>query len=193
MIRILFLFAFLIFSAIINAQNTNGFVIKAIVVNGDTVLMHNLPQLIVKDKRTYKSKRHAARHNRLVRNVKKVYPYSRVASKLLHQYTDTLATIDNPKQRKKLMKQAERQLWDQYGDELKNLTMTQGLLLIKLIDRQTGNTSYELVHELRGGFTAFIFQSLARFFHLNLKQQYNTEGDDQKIEDIVLLIEQGDI
>ena len=193
MIRILILFTFLLFSAIINAQNTNGFVIKAIVVNGDTVLMHNLPQLIVKDKRTFKSKRHAARHNRLVRNVKKVYPYSRVASKLLHQYTDTLATIDNPKQRKRLMKQAERQLWDQYGDELKNLTMTQGLLLIKLIDRQTGNTSYELVHELRGGFTAFIFQSLARFFHLNLKQQYNTEGDDQKIEDIVLLIEQGDI
>ena len=91
------------------------------------------------------------------------------------------------------MKQAERELWDRYGDEIKDLTMTQGLILIKLIDRQTGSTSYELVHELRGGFTAFIFQSLARLFKLNLKQQYNTEGDDQKIEDIVLLIEQGDI
>jgi len=193
MIRILFIYVLLLFSAVLSAQNNDGFIIKAIVVDGDTVLMHNLPQLIVKDKRTFKSKRYAKRYNRLVRNVKKVYPYSRVASKLLHQYTDTLATIENPKERKRLMKQAERQLWDRYGDELKNLTMTQGLILIKLIDRQTGSTSYELVHELRGGFTAFIFQSLARLFRLNLKQQYNTEGDDQKIEDIVLLIEQGDI
>ena len=193
MIRLLFLYSFLLFSITILAQRNDGFVIKAIVVDGDTVLMHNLPQLIVKDKRTFKSKRYAKRYNRLVRNVKKVYPYSRVASKLLHQYTDTLATIDDPKKRKKLMKQAERELWDRYGDEIKDLTMTQGLILIKLIDRQTGSTSYELVHELRGGFTAFIFQSLARLFQLNLKQQYNTEGDDQKIEDIVLLIEQGDI
>ena len=91
------------------------------------------------------------------------------------------------------MKQAEKELWDRYGDELKKMTMTQGLILIKLIDRQTGSTSYELVHELRGSFTAFIFQSLARLFHLNLKKQYNDAGEDQEIEDIVLLIEQGDI
>ena len=175
------------------SQDSKGFVITAIVVDGDTVLMHNLPQLIIKDKRTFKSRRQAVRYNRLVRNVKKVYPYSRLASNLLAQYSDTLAQVENPRERRKIMKQAEKELWDRYGDELKKMTMTQGLILIKLIDRQTGSTSYELVHELRGSFTAFIFQSLARLFHLNLKKQYNEAGQDQKIEDIVLLIEHGDI
>ena len=91
------------------------------------------------------------------------------------------------------MKQAEKELWDRYGDELKKMTVSQGLILIKLIDRETGSTSYELVQELRGRFTAFIFQGLARLFHLNLKASYNDDGEDQRIEDIVLLIEQGDI
>ena len=175
------------------AQDNSGFTITAIVVKGDTVLMQNLPQVLIKDKRTFKSKKQAARYNRLVKNVKKVYPYSLVAAALLKEYSDTLAQIKTPKDRKKLMKQAEQELWARYGDELKELTMSQGLILIKLIDRQTGHTSYELVSDLRGGFTAFFLQSLARLFQLNLKQQYNTSGEDQKIEDIVLLIEVGDI
>ena len=176
-----------------SSQSMDGFTISAIVVDGDTILMQHLPQIIIKDKRTFKSKRQAVRYNRLVRNVKKVYPYSRLAASLLRKYEDTLSTIDNKSQRKKLMKQAEKELWDTYGDEMKAMTMTQGLILIKLIDRQTGRTSYELVTELRNGFTAFIFQSLAKLFHLNLKSQYNDAGEDQRIEDIVLLIEQGEI
>jgi hypothetical protein len=175
------------------SQSGDGFTISAIVLDGDTILMQHLPQIIIKDKRSFKSKRQAIRYNRLVRNVKKVYPYSRLAASLLRKYEDTLRTIEIKSQRKKVMKQAEKELWDTYGDELKEMTMTQGLILIKLIDRQTGKTSYELVTELRNGFTAFVFQSIARLFHLNLKSQYNDAGDDQKIEDIVLLIEQGDI
>ncbi len=175
------------------SQTADGFTISAIVLDGDTILMQHLPQIIIKDKRSFKSKRQAIRYNRLVRNVKKVYPYSRLAASLLRKYEDTLRTIEIKSQRKKVMKQAEKELWDTYGDELKEMTMTQGLILIKLIDRQTGKTSYELVTELRNGFTAFVFQSIARLFHLNLKSQYNDAGDDQKIEDIVLLIEQGDI
>ena len=175
------------------SQSGDGFTISAIVLDGDTILMQHLPQIIIKDKRSFKSKRQAIRYNRLVRNVKKVYPYSRLAASLLRKYEDTLRTIEIKSQRKKVIKEAEKELWDTYGDELKEMTMTQGLILIKLIDRQTGKTSYELVTELRNGFTAFVFQSIARLFHLNLKSQYNDAGDDQKIEDIVLLIEQGDI
>ncbi|HIA37622.1 MAG TPA: DUF4294 domain-containing protein [Flavobacteriales bacterium] len=175
------------------SQTADGFTISAIVLDGDTILMQHLPQIIIKDKRSFKSKRQAIRYNRLVRNVKKVYPYSRLAASLLRKYEDTLRTIEIKSQRKKVIKEAEKELWDTYGDELKEMTMTQGLILIKLIDRQTGKTSYELVTELRNGFTAFVFQSIARLFHLNLKSQYNDAGDDQKIEDIVLLIEQGDI
>lgn len=175
------------------AQITDGFTVKAMVIDGDTILMDNLPQIIIKDKRQFKSKRQAVRYNRLVKNVKRVYPYSKLAATLLEKYSDTLVAIDNKRERRKLMKKAEKELWDRYGDELKKMTMTQGLILIKLIDRETGSTSFDLVQELRGSFTAFIFQGIARLFHLNLKSSYNDAGEDQRIEDIVLLIEQGDI
>ncbi|MFH1321949.1 MAG: DUF4294 domain-containing protein [Bacteroidota bacterium] len=170
-----------------------GFIITAIVVNGDTVLMKNLPQVIIKDRRTFKNRRQAIRYNRLIRNVKKVYPYSQLAADLLKKYNEQLAALKTPGEKKQLMKKAEVELWDIYGDEIKDLTMTQGLILIKLIDRETGRTSYELVHDLRGGFTAFLFQSIARLFRLNLKLNYNEDGEDQKIEDIVLLIQRGEI
>ncbi|MBL4657840.1 MAG: DUF4294 domain-containing protein, partial [Flavobacteriales bacterium] len=139
------------------------------------------------------NRRQAVRYNRLVRNVKRVYPYSKLAATLLEKYSDTLMATEDKKERRKLMKQAEKELWARYGDELKKMTMTQGLILIKLIDRETGSTSYDLVQELRGSFTAFIFQGIARLFHLNLKSSYNDVGEDQRIEDIVLLIELGDI
>jgi len=176
-----------------DAQITQGFTVKAIVVEGDTVLLDNLPQIIIKDRRTFKSKRHAVRYNRLVKNVKKVYPYSQLAVSLLAKYNDTLMATSGKREQRKIMKQAEQELWDRYGEELKKMTMSQGLILIKLIDRETGTTSYDLVQELRGTFTAFIFQGLARLFRLNLKASYNDEGEDQRIEDIILLIEQGDI
>jgi len=186
-----FLFICVAFASI--GQTDGGFTITAIVVDGDTTLMKHLPQVIIKDQRKFKSRRQAIRYNRLIRNVKKVYPYSKVAGQLLREYNDTLAKIENPRARRKLMKKCEDELWDQFGDEMKQLTMKQGMILIKLIDRETGNTSYELVQDLRGGITAFLFQSIARFFHLNLKQKYNVQGEDQQIEDIVLLIEHGDL
>lgn len=177
----------------VRAQITEGFTVKAFVIDGDTILLSNLPQIIIKDRRTFKSKRHAVRYNRLVRNVKKVYPYSQLAASLLKKYNDTLAMTTNKRAQKQIMKRAEKELWDKYGDDLKKMSLSQGLILIKLIDRETGSTSYDLVQELRGSFTAFIFQGLARLFHLNLKSSYNDDGEDQRIEDIVLLIEQGDI
>lgn len=172
---------------------SEGYVVEVKIINGDSTLHRNLPRVVVKGKRTFKSKKKARRYTRLVRNVKKVYPYSKIAGQLLRKYSDTLATIDNKKQRKKLMKRCEKELWNQFGDELKKLTMTQGMILLKLIDRETGATGYALVKDLRGGFTAFFFQSIARLFHLNLKSTFDGAGEDQMIEDIVLLIERGEI
>jgi len=175
------------------SQITDQLIVRAYVAEGDTILLNNLPSVIIMDERQFKTKRQARRYNRLVRNVKKVYPYSQLAAALLLKYNDTLMATTDKRAQRKIMKQAEKELWDEYGDELKKMTMSQGLILIKLIDRETGSTSYDLVQELRGSFTAFIFQGLARFFHLNLKASYNDDGEDQRIEDIVLLIKQGDI
>ena len=172
---------------------SEGYIVQVKIVNGDTTLHRDLPKVVVTGKRTFKSKKKARRYTRLVRDVRIVYPYSKIAGQLLRKYNDTLATIDDKKKRKKLMKRCEKELWDRFGDELKELTMRQGALLLKLIDRETGATGYSLVKDLRGGFTAFFFQSIARLFHLNLKSTYDGAEEDQMIEDIVLLLERGDI
>ena len=169
---------------------SEGYVVEVKIINGDTP---QSAQGSSKRQTNLQKQKKARRYTRLVRNVKKVYPYSKIAGQLLRKYSDTLATIDNKKQRKKLMRRCEKELWNQFGDELKKLTMTQGMILLKLIDRETGATGYALVKDLRGGFTAFFFQSIARLFHLNLKSTFDGAGEDQMIEDIVLLIERGEI
>lgn len=86
---------------------------------------------------------------------------------------------------------AEKELEDEFGNDIRDLTFSQGKILIKLIYRETGNSSFEIVKELRGGFTAFIFQTLASLFGYNLKTTYDPEGEDQAIEKVVQMIEAG--
>ena len=91
------------------------------------------------------------------------------------------------------MKKAEKELELQFGDELKDLTFSQCKILIKLIYRETGNSTFDIVKQLRGKFTAFIWQTLARLFGYDLKTDYDPGGTDQAIEQIVLMIEAGAI
>jgi hypothetical protein len=80
---------------------------------------------------------------------------------------------------------------NQFEKEVKRLTVTQGIILVKLIDRETGRTSYQVIKELKGGFTAFFWQGIARIFGNNLKTEYDPENQDKVMEDIVLGIEAG--
>ena len=89
------------------------------------------------------------------------------------------------------MKQAEDEIEAQFGKELRDLTITQGKILLKLIDRQTSNSSYEIVKDFRGNFRAFFYQSFARLFGYDLKARYDPLGEDADIERIVLMIESG--
>lgn len=91
------------------------------------------------------------------------------------------------------MKQVEQELLVEFEDDLKQLTITQGRILIKLVDRETGSTSYELVKELRGTFSAFFWQTLARLFGSNLKSVYDPYGEDRLIEEIIFLIDRGQL
>ena len=91
------------------------------------------------------------------------------------------------------MKQAEDDIAAQFGPELKELTFTQGKILIKLIDRETSSTSYTLVKELRGSVRAFFYQGFARLWGYNLKTKYDPKGEDELIELIVLMIENGQL
>ncbi len=170
-----------------------SYVLHARMSGNDTLPIIELPGFYVYPPMTFKNKRQYKRYNKLVRNVKKVYPYARLAGLKLKEYEEILMAAQTKPQRRKIMKRAEKEIQDEFGDELKKLTFSQGKILIKLIDRETGTSSFELVQQLRGKFIAFFWQSFARIFGYNLKVHYDPEGDDAAIERIVTLIENGQI
>jgi hypothetical protein len=131
--------------------------------------------------------------DRMVYYVKSVYPYAKLAGIKFKEYNDEIADIKSEKIKKELMKQAEDELKAQFGEELKRLTFTQGKILLKLVDRETGNCSYDIVVEFRGRFMAFFWQSFARIFGYNLKERYDPLGQDADIERIVRMIENGSL
>jgi len=140
-----------------------------------------------------KNKREAEKFSRLIYNIRKVYPYARIAAEKLQEYDDMLAQIPDTDQRKRLMKEAEKQLRKQFSKDIEDLTFSQGIILLKLVDRETGRTTYKIVNELRGSLRAFFYQSIARLFKMNLKTQYDPNGADKDIEKIVRLIENGEL
>lgn len=167
--------------------------LPAIVVNGDTTALVDLGQVMVISNRVFKSYDDALKYYTLEQNVKIVYPYAIMAEATFQQCEETIRNMPSESDRKHYVKQVEKQLMKQYADELKNLDVDQGRLLIKLIDRQTGQTSYALVKELRGSFSAFMWQTVASIFGNNLKKTYDPQGEDKQIESIINLIEVGAI
>ena len=177
----------------LQAQETRPIVRKARIIEGDAVPMVNLREVEIYTLDIPKSPRQQRKLTKLVKNIKAVYPYAKLAGIKLAYYEDQLLAAENDRERKQLMKQAEEEIKEEYGEELKNLTFSQGQILIKLLDRETGNTSYVLVQELRGKFTAFWYQAFARIWGYNLKEEYDPEGADRQIEIIVRMIERGQI
>lgn len=127
----------------------------------------------------------------MIRNVKKAYPYARVAAEELKKLDDHLLTLKDEKEQKAYINQAEKEIMGRFEKEVRKLTVSQGIILVKLIDRETGRTSYQVIRELKGGFTAFFWQGIARIFGNNLKTEYDPDGQDKIMEDIVLGIEAG--
>ncbi len=168
-------------------------VLEAKVVEGDTIPQITLDEVEILTLRIPKTYRGRRRLTRLVQNVKKVYPYAKLAGKKLRQYDHLLQQAKTERERKKLMKRAEKEINQEYGGELKDLTFSQGKILIKLIDRETGETSFNLVQELRGNFTAFFYQTFARVWGYNLKVRYDPLGEDKTIETIVKMIDLGQL
>ncbi len=168
-------------------------VVLAKVEHGDTTLIMTLPEVNVYAMRLFDSRRDIRKVERLIYHVKKVYPYAKLAGIKLREYDRQLVNAKNDRDRRRIMRKAEKELNEEFGGELRDLTFTQGKILLKLIDRETGNTSYNLVKELRGGFTAFFYQGFARIWGYNLKSDYDPNGDDELIETIVTLIERGQL
>lgn len=181
-----------------NPDNTKGYgsegmIVHGAIYEGDTIPWVGVSEVRVYGEKKFKNIKQQLKWNKMKRDVKKVYPYAILAAAKLKEYDRVLATLPTEAQRKAYMKKAEKELKDEFEGELKKLTMTQGRILIKLIDRETGRTSYDLVKDLRGSFQAFMWQSVAKLFGSNLKSEYDGKGDDKMIEDIIALIESGEI
>jgi hypothetical protein len=171
----------------------NVIVLQGTILDGDTIPQINLKEVEVMTFKIPPTRRGRRKLTRLIKNVKRVYPYAKLAGIKLRQYDYLLRKAETERQRKKLMKRAEKEINQEYGGELKNLTFSQGKILIKLIDRETGETSFNLVQELRGNFTAFFYQTFARIWGYNLKVRYDPLGEDRQIEAVVRMIELGQL
>lgn len=126
-----------------------------------------------------------AKYNRLRNAVYVTYPYARTAGVTLNDVAAKLKVVTNKSSRKAYIKTREKELKDQFTDPLTNLSVYQGKVLMKLINRQTGNECYEIIKEYKGGLNARMYQTVAFFFGSSLKQEYNPEGGDRQIESIV--------
>jgi len=175
------------------AQDIRYKVLPARVIDGDTMPYVTLHEVEVYSLRIPRSRKAKKRLSKYVRNIKKVYPYAKLAGIKLSEYNEMLVNASTDRERKRIMKQAEEEINEQYGGELRDLTFTQGKILIKLIDRETGESSYNLVQDLRGNFTAFWYQAFARIWGYNLKVKYDPKSEDRKLEIIVRMIERGQL
>jgi hypothetical protein len=158
-----------------------------------------LPEIEIKEV-TVMARPKAARRNeyrkyekyeRLVYNVRKVYPYALLVRMKLDEINYQLESIRDEKERRGYLKNVEKQVFADYEDDIRNMTITQGRILIKLIDRETQNTSYALIRDYRGKISAVFWQGIARIFGSNLKDEYDPFGDDMMIESIITDIETG--
>lgn len=176
-----------------NGQNSVNQTHKATVQNGDTLPYIELPTFRYYAPRIFANRFEEAKYKRLVRNVKRVYPYARLAGVKFEEYSEELARIESEAQRRKKAKEIEEEIKNEFEGELRRLTISQGHILIKLIDRETRHTSYTVLKDFRGNFSAIFWQSFGRLFGYNLKSEYDPHEKDKLIEEIVQRIEQGTI
>ena len=166
-------------------------ILRGRIINGDTLPHIVLQEVTIVPPWKFKSKREYLRYTRLVHNIKVALPYARLASSQLRDINSELGKIKGDKARRKYLREAEKQLFAEFEAPLRKLTFSQGKILINLIDRETGDTSFELIQLYKGKVSAFFWQGIARIFGANLKDDYEPERDDKMIEYIVIMIDNG--
>ena len=196
--KLFFLIFFLSFITVcLDAQEQTttikGYVVPAYIYEGDTIALYQMPTLHVFKPLVFKNKKEQKKYNRLVINVKKTLPIAKEVNQLIIETYEYLLTLPDEKARNKHIRIVEKELKQQYTPRLKKLTFSQGKLLIKLIDRETASSSYELVKAFLGPFKAGFYQAFASIFGASLKKEYHPEDEDAMIERIVLLVESGQL
>ena len=147
----------------------------------DTIKQYNLPAFIVT---AQKDPEYEKRYQKLIHDVKKVYPYAKLAGFRLQILEQNLQMLPSEKARKEYLKKTEQAVKDQFYKDLVNLSVSQGKILIKLIYRETGKDTYSIIKEYRGNITAWFWQGMAKVYTANLKTEYDPV-EDWQIEQII--------
>lgn len=174
----------------IEEKKSDSLKIDYVVINGDTIQQSAIKLDIVEilPRLKFASKGSWRRYYILKRKTIKVYPYAKLAAEKLEAMNDSLATMSKKRFQKRYAKKVQKFIENEFADELKKLTRTEGQILIKLIHRQTGDTAFELIKTLRSGWRAFWFNNTAKLFKISLKREFdpNNVEEDYLIEDILL-------
>jgi uncharacterized small protein (DUF1192 family) len=162
---------------------------KLIIIEGDSLFQSSiaLEEVFIFGKLEFSSYEEKLRYYILRRKTLKVYPYAKLASERLVALNDSLERIKSKRKRKKYTRHVQKYIEEEFSEELKKLTRTEGQILVKLIYRQTGKTSFDLVKELRTGWRAFWYNTTAKMFKISIKEEYSPEmvHEDYLIEDIL--------
>jgi len=177
-------------AALCTKAGAQGYVVQYEIENGDTlyvirtnpITIYPLPKPNTKEWKEYR---------KLVYNFKKAYPFALAAKERMDTIDATLSKVKKSKERDKLVAQYEKELFRDFEKPIRNLTFSQGKLLLKLVDREVGQTSYYVIKDLKGSFKAFFWQGIARFFGADLKKPYDKYGEDREVEKLVKMYQEG--
>ena len=177
----------------VQAQNYRSKQVKLPVdlYNGDTIPVVYLPNVYIYRPPSFDSRRQERFYWRNVRDVKKTLPIAREVRGIIVETYEYLLTIPDPKKREAHLVAVEKSLLEQYTPRMKQLTFSQGKMLIKLVDRECDQTGFELIRVFMGDFKARFYQTFAALFGASLKKEYDPELEDAEIEEIIFWIDQG--
>ncbi len=184
----LILLPFLAFAQV-DETETDSTDVKYLIIEGDSIprTSIDLDEVMLLHKLEFNSKKDRIRYLILRKKTLKVYPYAKLAAERLDSLTKRLQTLTKKRQKKRYTKRVQKYIEGEFSQELKKLTRTEGQILVKLIHRQTGRTTFDLVKELRNGWRAFWYNTTASMFDISLKVEYDpwNEKEDYLIEDIL--------
>ena len=164
------------------------------IVDGkDTIYIDNIVASKVYSRLPKQKGREWRKYYRLVHNFSKSYPYALVARKLVQEADSTIAA-DNLRwaKRDKYVNKVQKELFDVFEGQMRSLTVSQGALLMKLVDREVGKSSYDIIKDYKNGIAAGFWQGIAKIFGTDLKKPYDPEGEDKLTEELVKIWDAGD-
>ena len=174
-------------------QDNKIYLVPMCVYEGDTIPCVQLREVLIFKPLKFKNEKERVEYSKLVRNVKRTLPIAKEIQRAIIETYEYMETLPDKKAKDKHIKKVEKGLKEQYTAQLKKLSFAQGKLLIKLVDREANQSSYDLVKAFMGPFKAGFYQTFAGLFGASLKKEYDPLGDDKLTERVVLLVENGQL